>query len=117
MGSCCCSRKVDMEFKHKILENEMWAGCDILDAILNHTIYILYYMLYYILYYTIYIYGDVIFGQACNKSFHESLESLQYHSLLAATRAKSYFKEKTLPLTRFRISSGQALVCQTLHFL
>ena len=78
-------------------------------------------MLYYILYYTIYIYiyicGDVIFDQACNKSFHESLESLQYHGSLAVTRAKSYFKEKTLPITRFRISSAQALVCQTLHFL
>ena len=97
----------------------MWAGCDILDAIINDTIYIvLYVILYTILYYIyIYVYGDVIFDQACNKSFHESLESLQYHGSLAVTRAKSYFKEKTLPITRFRISSAQALVCQTLHFL
>ena len=37
--------------------------------------------------YITYIYGDVIFDQAYNKSFHESLESLQYQASLAITRA------------------------------
>ena len=32
-------------------------------------------------------YGDAIFDQAYNKSFHESLESLQYNASLAITRA------------------------------
>ena len=32
-------------------------------------------------------YEDAIFDQAYNKSFHESLESLQYNASLAITRA------------------------------
>ena len=32
-------------------------------------------------------YGDAIFDQAYNKSFHESLEFLQYNASLAITRA------------------------------
>ena len=32
-------------------------------------------------------YGDVMFDQAYNKSFHKSLESLQYNASLAITRA------------------------------
>ena len=32
-------------------------------------------------------YGDAIFDQAYNKSFHETLELLQYNASLAATRA------------------------------
>ena len=46
----------------------------------------------YILIYIIFIrphldYGDVIIDHAYNKSFHESLESLQYNASLAITRA------------------------------
>ena len=32
-------------------------------------------------------YGDAVFDQAYNKSFHESLESFQYSASLAITRA------------------------------
>ena len=70
-------------------------------------------------------YGDVIFDQACNKSFHKSLEFLQYNASLAITgairRASNEVLQRgtsnSLPRTRFKISSAQALVSQTVHFL
>ena len=33
-------------------------------------------------------FADVIYDQACNSSFHEKLESIQYNACLAITRAK-----------------------------
>ena len=41
-------------------------------------------------------YGDVIFDQAYNKSFHESLESLQYNTALAITGAMRGTSKKKL---------------------
>ena len=42
------------------------------------------------------IYGDVIFDQAHNKSFHGSLESLQYRASLAITRVIRVTKKEKL---------------------
>ena len=40
-------------------------------------------------------YGDVVFDQAFNNSFHQRLESIQYYATLAITRAiRETFKEK-----------------------
>ena len=40
-------------------------------------------------------YGDVLYDQAFNPSFHEKLESIQYNTCLALTGAiKGIFKEK-----------------------
>ena len=51
-------------------------------------------------------YGDVIFDQAYNKSFHEKLENVKYNASLAITGAKErYFKRKALSGIRFRFSS------------
>ena len=67
-------------------ENEVLAVHDILDAIIAlGTCSLLFYVSMYHAY--IYIYGDVIIDQAYNKSFHESLGSLQYHASLVITRA------------------------------
>ena len=43
-------------------------------------------------------YGDAIFDQAYNKSFHESLESLQYNASLAIIRAIRGTSKQTLYL-------------------
>ena len=64
-------------------ENEMSTGYDIVDAIIalgTGSLHI--------------YFGDAIFDQAYNKSFHESLESAQYHASLAITRAIRLTKEK-----------------------
>ena len=47
-------------------------------------------------------YGDIIFDQAHNKSFHENLESFRYNASLAITGAiRRTSKEKLFPRTRF----------------
>ena len=64
-------------------------------------------------------YGDVIIDHAYNKSFHESLESLQYNASLAITRAIRGTSKQTI-YQKFGLespSSAQALVLQNLHFL
>ena len=69
-------------------ENAVLAVHDILDAIIAlGTCSLLFYVSMYHAYIYIYIYGDVIIDQAYNKSFHESLGSLQYHASLVITRA------------------------------
>ena len=54
--------------------------------------------------------GDIIFDQACNNSFHESLESLQYNALLAITGAIRGTSEENLYQELGLVSSAQALV-------
>ena len=42
-------------------------------------------------------FGDIIYDQTCNASFHRKLESLQYYATLAITGAiRGTSKEKTL---------------------
>ena len=58
-------------------------------------------------------YGDDIFYEAYNKSFHENI-TFSAQSLISCTSYswsyKRYFKGKKLPGTSFRISSAQAFV-------
>ena len=68
----------------RLPENEISAGYDTLDTIIALGMS---FLCTYLLYIYIYMEGDVIFNQAYNRSFHESLESLQYHASLAITRA------------------------------
>ena len=49
-------------------------------------------------------YGDVIFDQAFNNSFHQRLESIQYNAALAITGAIRGTSKKTLSRTWFQIS-------------
>ena len=94
-------------------------------VIYTTTIYIYIYIYIYIII-DIYIsfirphldYGDAIFDQAYNKSFHESIECIQYSASLAITRAiRGTLKQKLYQELGLEISSAQALVLQTLHFL
>ena len=60
-------------------------------------------------------YGDVIFVQANNKSFHRTFSVQCFVSYNLCS--KRYFKRKALSGIRFRVSSTQTLVSQTLRFL
>ena len=66
-------------------------------------------------------YGDILYDQAYNMSFHHKLESIQYNACLAITGAiRGISKEKRyqeLPRTRFRITSVTTLVQKTRNVL
>ena len=55
-------------------------------------------------------YANIIYDQACNSTFHDKLEFIQYNACLLACMLgnswcnKRYFKRKNIPRTRFRTS-------------
>ena len=64
-------------------------------------------------------YGDILYDQAYNMSFHHKLESIQYNACLVITgaiRVTSSYR-KTLPRTRFRVTSITTLVQKTRNVL
>ena len=63
-------------------------------------------------------YGDILYNQAYNMSFHHKLESIQYNACLAITGAiRGTSKEKILPRIRFRITSVATFVQKTRNAL
>ena len=58
-----------------------------------------------------FIYGDIIFDQACNTSFHQKIEKIQYNRCY-----EGYIQRKTLPTIRLRVPSTERLVKKTLLF-
>ena len=60
-------------------------------------------------------YGDIIYGQAYNLSFHQKLESIQYNAALALTgEIKGSSKEKSyqeLGLKSFQLRQWYMKVC------
>ena len=55
-------------------------------------------------------YGDIIYDQAHNASFHQKLESLQYNTCLAITGANTRsIKGENIPRTRFWILTNNVV--------
>ena len=63
-------------------------------------------------------YGDVIFDQAFNNSFHQRLESIQYNAALAITGAiRGTSKEKLYQGTWFQVPAIQRIVSKIIFLL
>ena len=59
-------------------------------------------------------YGDVIYDEAYNKSFHQKLESIQYNTCLALLGT---IRGSSLPKIRSEIPPSSTLVQKTLRIL
>ena len=60
-------------------------------------------------------YGDVLYYQTFNNSFHAKMKSIQYNACLAITGAiRGTSREKSLPKIRPRVPSFSSLVQKTL---
>ena len=56
-------------------------------------------------------YGDIIYDQAYNLSFHQKLESIQYNAASAVTGAiRGSSREKVVSRAKFRVSSTATMV-------
>ena len=56
-------------------------------------------------------YGDIIYDEACNKTFHQKLESIQHNACLVLSGAiRGSSRGKNLPWVRFRIPLTSKLV-------
>ena len=63
-------------------------------------------------------YGDVLYDQAFNNSFHAKMESIQYNACLAITGAiRCTSREKNLPGIRPRVPPTSSLLQETLSLL
>ena len=63
-------------------------------------------------------YGDSLYDQAYNMSFHQELESIQYKCLLGQNwRHTRHIERKALTRTRFRVIPVTTLVYKTSNIL
>ena len=110
--------------KDPLTSTDHWGNIETLQELFIYTYIYIYIYIWYLLSLT-YIsfirphldYGDAIFHQAY-KPFAWKLTISPVQCFISYNLSdKRYFKAKTLTRTSFRISSAQALVSQTLHFL
>ena len=62
-------------------------------------------------------YGDVLYDQAFNNSFHAKIESIQYNTCLAITEAIRGASREKSPRIRPRVPSTSSLVLKALSLL